>query len=82
MWRLVVEGGIEEKVLEIQEKKRRIAAEAFREDDSARRPVKTRRSAKLDRMADLGVLLGSGAGKSAAKPGASEPSAVLEVAEI
>lgn len=58
VWRLVVAGGIEERVLKIQEKKRMIVADAFREGSGGRK--RSSRRGAQERLAELGVLLGGG----------------------
>ena len=53
MWRIVVDGGIEERVLEIQKKKRKIVADAFREGGGKRG-----RRSREERVGEVAVLLG------------------------
>lgn len=62
VWRLVVEDSIEEKVLEVQEKKRELVGRAFRDDDDAGAGGRKgkRGQAKETRLADLQLLLRSG----------------------
>jgi SWI/SNF-related matrix-associated actin-dependent regulator of chromatin subfamily A3 len=55
VWRLVMEGGIEERVLKIQEKKRTMVSEAFREGAGRKRKVKT----TAERIREVGELLGA-----------------------
>lgn len=50
VWRLVMEGTVEERVLDVQSKKRNLVTQAFKEDD--------KKKTKETRMADLVKLLG------------------------
>ena len=54
VFRLVMEGSIEERVLEIQAKKRELASVAFREEESGR---KKRGDEKIGRLGDIETLL-------------------------
>jgi SWI/SNF-related matrix-associated actin-dependent regulator of chromatin subfamily A3 len=54
VWRLIVEGSIEERVMEIQQKKRKMVADAFREGQHGDR----RRRTREERVQEMGALLG------------------------
>jgi SWI/SNF-related matrix-associated actin-dependent regulator of chromatin subfamily A3 len=55
IWRLVMEGTVEERVLDIQTEKRELVTKAFRERNNA-----GRKKTKETRLADINRLLGAG----------------------
>jgi SWI/SNF-related matrix-associated actin-dependent regulator of chromatin subfamily A3 len=56
VWRFIIEGSIEERVLTIQERKRKMVADAFREGTGRKRMVKT----TAERLREVSELLSTG----------------------